>query len=74
MISDKVYEIFGKELPDRSTFRARAPSLFREVIKTYKSWGKFVLSYSPKIVEVETIVVPAPEIKKREVKKQTVRS
>ena len=46
MILEKVYKEFGDALPDRSAFRSNPPVSFREVIKEYKTWGRFVVAYN----------------------------
>lgn len=46
MILDLVYAAYGQELPDRSSFRSDSLISFRKVLKTYKSWGRFVTAYN----------------------------
>lgn len=71
MTLEKVFKVYGKELPDRSSFRADSKFSFRDIIKTYKSWGRFMAAYNNFVHEKRIESTMKIETKKVADKKET---
>ena len=64
----EVHKEFKGTLPSRSDFRSTSAIPFREIIKEYRSWGRFVLAYEQYAKE-EIARLAILKVKKKEVKR-----
>jgi len=63
----QVFAVFGKEVPDRSSYSATSAKPFPtlDIMKEFKTWSKFELAYNIYAIQQRTAAVTTQVIEKK---------